>query len=72
MSFKVVYEFHSSETKAKQALKKIPSIFHNPHIEDAGDGKFAVVAGEYDSRKIAEMATHKLYECKLHGGIWIV
>ena len=72
MGYKVVYEFHRSETKAKQALKKIPSIFHNPRIEVADDGTFAVVAGEYDSKERAVQATHKLYENKLHGGIWIV
>lgn len=69
MRFRVVYEFHTDESKAKSALKKIPSLFSKPHIDKLSDGGFAVVAGEYDKRDWAEAATKKLYENGLWGGI---
>lgn len=71
MGHKVVYGFWPTEAKAKQAIKKLPSIFKNPRVEPAG-GDFAAVVGEYDNREIANQAIHKLFECGLHGGIWIV
>jgi len=69
MRFKVVYEFHRTEQKAKSALKKIPKLFSNPHLYKMEDGTFAVVAGEYDRKDWAESAVKKLYENKLWGGI---
>ena len=69
MRFKVVYEFHNSETKAKQALKRIPKLFSKPHITKLPDGKYAVIAGEYDRKDWADAAVHKLYENHLWGGI---
>jgi hypothetical protein len=70
MRFKVVYEFHSSESMAKKALKKIPKLFSNPHISQLKDGGYAVIAGEYDRKDWAEAAVHKLYENKLWGGVY--
>ena len=69
MKFKVVFEFHSTEQKAKAALKKIPKLFSKPHITKLEDGKYAVIAGEYDRKDWADAAVHKLYENKLWGGI---
>lgn len=69
MKFKVVYEFHSNESKAKSALKRIPKLFSHPHITQLKDGSYAVIAGEYDRKDWAEAAVHKLYENKLYGGI---
>lgn len=70
MRFKVVYEFHNSEQKAKAALKRIPKLFSKPHVYKCKDGKYAAVAGEYDRKDWADAAVHKLYENKLWGGIY--
>lgn len=70
MRFKVVYEFHGTEQKAKSAMKKIPKLFSKPHIHKCKDGKFAVVAGEYDRKDWADAAVKKLYENGLWGGIY--
>lgn len=69
MIYKVVYEFHRDEAKAKSALKKIPSAFSKPHIYKMKDGTLAVLAGEYDKADWANAAVKKLYECGLWGGI---
>lgn len=71
MRFKVVFEFHNSEQKAKASLRKIPKLFSKPHIHLCKDGKYAVVAGEYDRKDWADAAVKKLYEHKLWGGIYI-
>ena len=69
MKYKVVYEFHKDEAKAKSALKKIPKIFSKPYIHKMKDGTFAVLAGEYDRKDWADAAVKKLYENKLWGGL---
>ena len=69
MIYKVVYEFHKDETKAKSALKKIPKIFSKAHIYKMKDGTLAVLAGEYDKEDWANAAVKKLDECGLWGGI---
>lgn len=69
MHYKVVYEFHRDEAKAKFALKKIPKIFSNPHLYTMKDGTFAVLAGEYDRKDWADAAVKKLYESGLWGGL---
>ena len=71
MRFRVVYEFHDSEQKAKAALKKIPKLFSKPRIHKCKDGRFAVLAGEYDRKDWADAAVKKLYEHRLWGGIFI-
>lgn len=71
MRFKVVFEFHNSEKKAKAALKKIPKLFSKPHVYKCKDGKYAALAGEYDRKDWADAAVHKLYENHLWGGILI-
>ena len=71
MGFKVVVGFYPTETRAKQILKKIPSLFSKPHIEQAHNGTYAVVAGEYDRKDWANKAIHKLSESDLVGGIWL-
>lgn len=71
MRFKVVYEFHRTESKAKSALKKIPKLFSNPNLYKMKDGTFAVLAGEYDRKDWADAAVRKLYEHGLWGGIFI-
>lgn len=71
MRFKVVYEFHNTEQKAKASLKKIPKLFSNPHIYKCKDGKYAALAGEYDRKDWADAAVRKLYEHGLWGGIFI-
>ena len=70
MRFKVVFEFHRIEQKAKQSLKKIPKLFSNPHIYTMKDGTYAVLAGEYDRKDWADAAVKKLYEHHLWGGIF--
>ena len=69
MRYKVVYEFHKDEGKAKSALKKIPKVFSKPYIYKMKDGTFAVLAGEYDRKDWADAAVKKLYEKGLWGGI---
>lgn len=69
MHYKVVYEFHRDEAKAKSALKKIPKIFSHPHLHTMKDGTFAVLAGEYDRKDWADAAVKKLYESGLWGGL---
>lgn len=71
MRFKVVYEFHRTDSKAKSALKKIPKLFSKPHIYQMKDGTYAVLAGEYDRKDYADAAVRKLYESGLWGGILI-
>lgn len=68
MKFKVVFEFHKTQSKAKSALRKIPKIFSNPHLFQLKDGTYAVLAGEYDRKDWADAAIHKLYEHHLYGG----
>ena len=70
MRFKVVYEFHNNEQKAKAALRKIPKLFSHPFIYRLKDGGYAVLAGEYDRKDWADAAVHKLYEHGLWGGIY--
>lgn len=72
MSFKVVAGFFPNQTRAKAVLKKIPVIFSKPHIEQARNGTWAVVAGEYERKDWADKATHKLFEAGLCGGIWLI
>ncbi len=69
MKYKVVYEFHKDEQKAKSALKKIPKVFSKPYIYKMKDGTCAVLAGEYDRHDWADAAVKKLYENGLWGGI---
>ena len=69
MRYKVVYVFHSEESKAKSALKKIPKDFSKPHLYKMKDGTYAVLAGEYDRKDWADAAVKKLYEKGLWGGI---
>ena len=69
MRFKVVFEFHRVEQKAKSSLKKIPKLFSKPYIYKMKDGTFAVLAGEYDRKDWADAAVKKLYEHGLWGGI---
>jgi len=69
MTYKVVYEFHKNEGKAKSALKKIPKDFSKPRIYKMKDGTFAVLAGEYDRFDWAEAAIKKLYASGLWGGL---
>ena len=69
MTYTVVYEFQSTESKAKSSLKKIPKIFSHPFIKMMKDGSYAVVAGEYNRKDWADAAVHKLYEHHLWGGI---
>lgn len=71
MMFKVVSGFYPTNSRAKTVLKKIPTIFSKPHIEDAPNGTYAVVAGEYDRKDWANKAVHKLFEAGLMGGIWL-
>lgn len=72
MSFKVVVGFYPNNTRAKAVLKKIPTIFSKPHLEDAPNGSIAVVAGEYERKDWANKAIHKLFEAGLMGGIWLI
>ena len=72
MSFKVVAGFFPNQTRAKAVLKKIPTIFSKPHIEQARNGSWAVVAGEYERRDWADKATRKLFEAGLNGGVWLI
>ena len=71
MGYKVVSGFYNTESDAKKQLKKIPSIFSNPHIERAKNGSWAVVAGDYEHKSWAEAAEKKLWDAKLLGGIWL-
>lgn len=71
MGYKVVSGFYNTESDAKKQLKKIPSIFSNPHIERAKNGSWAVVAGDYELKSWAEAAEKKLWDAKLLGGIWL-
>ena len=71
MGYKVVSGFYPTQTRAKAVLKKIPTIFSKPHIEQAHNGTWAVVAGEYDRHDWANKAIHKLTEAGLIGGIWL-
>ena len=69
MTYKVVYEFHKDESKAKSSLKKIPKVFSKPFLHRMKDGTFAVLAGEYNRKDWADAAVKKLYESGLWGGI---
>lgn len=69
MTYRVVYEFHHDEGKAKSSLKKIPKVFSHPSIYKMKDGTLAVLAGEYTRSDWADAAVKKLYECGLWGGL---
>jgi hypothetical protein len=69
VTYRVVYEFHHDEVKAKSSLKKIPKVFSHPKIYTMKDETFAVLAGEYDKKEWADAAVKKLYECGLWGGL---
>jgi hypothetical protein len=71
MGYKVVSGFFPTESRAKTVLKKVPTIFSKPHIEQAKNGTWAVVAGEYERKDWANKAIHKLFEAGLMGGIWL-
>ena len=71
MGYKVVSGFYPTSSRAKTVLKKIPTIFSKPHIEQASNGTYAVVAGEYERKDWANKAVSKLFEAGLIGGIWI-
>ena len=71
MSYKVVSGFWVTEANAKKHLKKIPEIFSKPHIEQAGNGSWAVIAGIYERKDWANAAVHKLLDAGLYGGIWL-
>ena len=69
MTYRVVYEFHRDESKAKASLKKIPKTFSHPSIFTMKDGTFAVLAGGYTRKDWADAAVKKLYELGLWGGL---
>lgn len=69
MVYRVVYEFHKDDAKAKSALKKIPKTFSHPSIYKMKDGTLAVLAGEYNREDWANAAIKKLYESGLWGGL---
>ena len=71
MTYKVVSGFFPTESRAKTVLKKVPTIFSKPHIVQAKNGTWAVVAGEYERQDWANKAIHKLFEAGLIGGIWL-
>ena len=61
----------SDRIKSENCSQKSSNYFSKPHIEQAKNGTWAVVAGEYERQDWANKAIHKLLEAGLMGGIWL-